>query len=166
MLADLIAQVARKHPNDDPYDLAGPLVEKAKPEDILSLIANAIATAQRAVARDREAHAFNRAFKKKSRVLPAQAQGRPDQSPSAPPTPSVAAFRSLFNTKFAPARGDDKVTWGDATVDHHEKRIFLLETYRAGLARTADMHREAIRIIREAGVTCLADVEKKGVKAA
>jgi hypothetical protein len=51
------------------------------------------------------------------------------------------------------------VTWGEATVEDHESRLEWLRGQVAALNEDVDRHEQAIKLIREHGVTCLAEVE-------
>jgi hypothetical protein len=66
--------------------------------------------------------------------------------------------RELLSTIFALGDGS-QVTWGDATAEQHEQRIEMLTRNAAGVVETAARHAAAVRMIRESGVTCLAQVE-------
>jgi hypothetical protein len=65
--------------------------------------------------------------------------------------------RELLGTLFALGDGAT-VTWGAATVDQHEQRIEMLAKNAAGVVETAARHEAAIRMIKDAGVICLADL--------
>lgn len=51
------------------------------------------------------------------------------------------------------------VTWGEATVEDHEARIGWLTGQMEALGQDVDRHRQAIKVIRQHGVSCLAEVE-------
>lgn len=51
------------------------------------------------------------------------------------------------------------VTWGEATVEDHEGRIEWLQGQIEALGQDVERHQQAIKLIREHGVTCLAEVE-------
>jgi hypothetical protein len=51
------------------------------------------------------------------------------------------------------------VTWAEATVEDHEARIEWLQGQIEALGQDVDRHQQAIKLIREHGVTCLAEVE-------
>lgn len=51
------------------------------------------------------------------------------------------------------------VTWGEATVEDHEARIGWLSGQIEALGQDVDRHQQAIKVIREHGVSCLAEVE-------
>lgn len=50
------------------------------------------------------------------------------------------------------------VMWEDATAEQHEARAEQQERTAAGFIRTAERHRIAAKMIREAGVTCLREI--------
>lgn len=64
----------------------------------------------------------------------------------------------LLATVFALGDGR-KTTWGEATVAEHQQRIAMLTKNAAGVVETAGRHRQAIRMIQDAGVDCLADLD-------
>lgn len=51
------------------------------------------------------------------------------------------------------------VTWGTATVEDHEARIEWLNGQMHALAQDVDRHEQAVKLIREHGATCLAEIE-------
>jgi len=51
------------------------------------------------------------------------------------------------------------VTWGTATVEDHEARIEWLNGQIGALAADVDRHEQAVKLIREHGATCLAEIE-------
>jgi len=51
------------------------------------------------------------------------------------------------------------VTWGTATVEDHEARMEWLHGQIHALASDVDRHEQAVKLIREHGVTCLAEIE-------
>lgn len=65
--------------------------------------------------------------------------------------------RELLGTVFALGDGTE-TTWAAATVDQHEQRIGMLARNAAGVVETAARHEAAVRMIKDAGVTCLADL--------
>jgi hypothetical protein len=66
--------------------------------------------------------------------------------------------RELLSTIFALGDGS-QVTWGDATAEQHEQRIEMLTRNAVGVVETAARHAAAVRMIRESGATCLAQIE-------
>lgn len=71
---------------------------------------------------------------------------------------NVPSARELLLQKGFTVEGGRYVLWGEATVADHESRIALLDKNRKGLGRTIKEHRDAIRQIEAAGVTCLLEV--------
>jgi hypothetical protein len=51
------------------------------------------------------------------------------------------------------------VTWGTATVEDHEARVEWLNGQIHALVSDVDRHEQAVKLIREHGVTCLAEIE-------
>ena len=70
----------------------------------------------------------------------------------------VLARKHLMSTAF-PVEQGRFVSWADATVAEHEARIEFLTKLAGGIHATIDRHREAIRLITDGGVSCLADLE-------
>lgn len=66
----------------------------------------------------------------------------------------------LLLTTFALGDGR-RVTWGDATIEQHEQRVAVLLRGAQGTIETAGRHTEAIRMIRDGGVTCLRDLAEQ-----
>lgn len=64
----------------------------------------------------------------------------------------------LLATLFAVGDGSERVTWGDATVDQHERRVEMLLGNAAGNAETAARHTAAINLINSYGVICLKEI--------
>lgn len=65
----------------------------------------------------------------------------------------------LLPEGFANPRTGSWVTWGEATVEDHEARIGWLQGQMEALGQDVDRHQQAIKVIRERGVSCLAEVE-------
>lgn len=68
--------------------------------------------------------------------------------------------RELLSTVFALGDGTE-VTWGTATIEQHKQRIEMLTKNAAGIVETASRHTAAVRMIEEAGATCLADLAER-----
>lgn len=76
---------------------------------------------------------------------------------------SVAAqqrFQDLRRKAFSLGNGK-VVEWGKATVEEHEIRVSFLEKFRAGVDRTIDQHRTAIKALLDNGVDCLDDIPEE-----
>lgn len=73
--------------------------------------------------------------------------------------PAEGGWLRLLPEGFANPRTGRWVTWGQATVEDHEARIGWLTGQMEALGQDVDRHQQAIKIIREHGVTCLAEVE-------
>lgn len=65
----------------------------------------------------------------------------------------------LLPEGFANPRTGRWITWGNATVEDHEARIGWLTGQIDALGQDVDRHQRAIKVIREHGVSCLAEVE-------
>ena len=145
-LKKLIHAALEETTDGDPHDIARRIRMKVSPEDILDLLAREVEWTQRGLARTVEHEAMS-AF-------------RSHFSGPLPPLPRVdPGLRALFRTAFSLGDGTS-VPWGQATIEQHEQRIAFLALQRDGLNRTIAQHQEAIRVISEAGATCLADLEQ------
>jgi hypothetical protein len=69
----------------------------------------------------------------------------------------LTTTRELLATVFAIGDGTE-TTWGAATIEQHRQRIAMLTANAAGVVETAARHEAAVRMIEQAGVTCLADL--------
>lgn len=67
----------------------------------------------------------------------------------------------LLSSVFALGDGGERVTWGEATTEQHQKRIELLVGNAAGNVETAARHQAAIRMISEAGAGCLREAAER-----
>jgi len=83
----------------------------------------------------------------------------------------VDELRDLVSKTFVLDDGT-RVTWGEATVEQHQRRAAMLRTHADRVMMTADRHERAAALIAEGGATCLADlldepvVKKRQKKAA
>jgi hypothetical protein len=145
-LRDDIHRLAASDPDGDPTALAEGLIARYTRDDLIALLADEIAREQRAVVAAVEARADLR------RLL----AGR---EPSGLVT-GQPSFVALLGHRFALGTGDT-TTWGSATVEEHEVRIRYLEKLRDGLNATIERHRQAIALIRQAGVECLGDLAER-----
>lgn len=142
-LAEAIAAAVEADPSGDPYFLAGQVLSKVTKADLLDLVAEEVKHAQRSAARRAERQAFRSMVDRKPRPVPAM----PEDSP----------LRALFATGVSMGDGS-RVEWGTMTVEQHEARIAMLAKMRGGIDSTIAQHTEAIRLITEAGVSCLAEL--------
>ena len=69
----------------------------------------------------------------------------------------TAAFMELLREAFSLGDGT-RVTWGAATIEHHEQRIAMLRAMAAGIEATIGRHEAAVLRLREAGAKCLSDL--------
>lgn len=157
-----IGRIAGGNPDADPVELASAMIGKFKRDELVDLLADAIATRQREIVRRAETAAFTAAMTE--RFAP---QGSLPIRPAVTTAEQVDAaesFRRLFKEKFSLGDGE-KVSWGEATVEQHEQRIAFLIPMRDGLTGTIRRHEEAVSLIRQHGGTCLADLEAAKVAA-
>lgn len=66
----------------------------------------------------------------------------------------------LVEETFAVGNGR-RVAWLDATVDDHEERIVYQQKLIGSIATDIDRHKLAIKLIRNAGVTCLRELPQE-----
>jgi hypothetical protein len=66
----------------------------------------------------------------------------------------------LLDAPFALGNGTT-VTWGDASIEDHERRIEMLVAHAGGTLATAQRHDAAISMIRAGDVTCLRDLAQQ-----
>jgi hypothetical protein len=67
----------------------------------------------------------------------------------------------LLSSVFALGDGGERVTWGDATTEQHQRRIELLVGNAAGNVETAARHQAAIRMIQEVGAETLREAARR-----
>jgi len=64
----------------------------------------------------------------------------------------------LLGSSFALGDGTS-VTWGNATITDHSKRMNMLNEHALGTLETAVLHEKAIEMIQSANVSCLGQIE-------
>lgn len=131
-------------PDGDPRVLARKLLEALDAEELVTLIAEEIEHQQRRLTRFTEHEAFGQLHD-----WPTSNQLTKEHRP---------AWDTLLGTPFKLGTGE-RVAWGQATVVQHEQRCALLRKLRDGLNTTIGFHEQAIRLITQAGVTCLDEIE-------
>lgn len=150
---DLIRASLEKYPQNDNDTIAVDVLNELRvarkaAEVLVPLVAAAVGNQRRAVTRGLERHAFTG---ERGEKLPLELphDGRMDP---------ITARRWLIEHTFALKDGR-RVLWGEATVQDHEERISLIDGQIVGLRATIKRHAEAIDLIREAGVSCLNEIE-------
>ncbi len=146
---ELVRELAREHPDDDPDVLADKMIRRCTKRDLVPIVSHEIAHQQRALAAGREAAAF-----KELAVVNADSVTVPQSSDDC-----LAAFRDLFEEQFALGDGT-KVTWKEATEQQHLQRVELLQKQRDGLDRAITRHLDAVRLLRERGALSLGQVKR------
>ena len=144
-LNEVIREIAVRRPHDDPRRLAMDALKDINTDDLTALLADAIECAQRHISRDVERSAFTDLFADKSGTV---------HIPNIETSDSLKTFLALLSTRFSTGDGEI-VTWGDATIAHHQRRISFLENMRGGITETIERHHNAIKIIRDRDVECL-----------
>jgi len=77
--------------------------------------------------------------------------------PGAPRTAAQINMGVLLQERFA-LGGGVFVTWGQATIEQHERRIAMLKVMVGGLQETIERHEATIQQLREIGARCLDEV--------
>lgn len=77
---------------------------------------------------------------------------------SAEPVDPTESRRTLLECATYVDHETGYVMWGELTVDQHEARIDFLERKIWGIARTADRHRLAVKLLTDEGAACLNDL--------
>lgn len=88
-------------------------------------------------------------------------QSEKDSNLSNEPTANPAADRLAYLNERFFVPGIGFVTWAEATVEHHTRRITYLSDKAQSILDTAARHEEAITQINAAGVKCLGEVHKR-----
>jgi hypothetical protein len=68
-------------------------------------------------------------------------------------------FTTAFLNSTFPLPDGKEIKWSDATAAQHRRVLSMLEKSIKGMARNADLHREAIRLLSESGLRCLGDLK-------
>lgn len=71
---------------------------------------------------------------------------------------TLAQRKTRLSESFALPESGRRVRWDEATVEDHEERIAYLRKKVNGIEVTIAEHESAIWLIREHGVSCLADI--------
>jgi len=141
----VLREAAHERPNDDPRAIAHTLLDTLTRDDLIALLADEIAGQQRMRVCGIERREF---------APPPRPAGVPEDF-----APRLDPFAALRGERIALGNGQ-QVEWHLATVEQHAERVAMLDRMRQGLGRTIERHQLAIRLIRDAGVSCLADLEK------
>lgn len=163
-----IDAVLDENPNAEHHDVAKWILNDLREADrlideLLTLVADEVWRHKRTRARRKEHEAFGNKHEEESVEEPAEEDVLDDQSRSETHrgpvvedttfrlTPEVLAGRRMIvNETFAIPGTGRRVTWGEATIADHEKRIGWLEQFIRGNQRTADQHRTVVRELRAA----------------
>lgn len=149
-LREIIMEAWRAAPDAEPEGIAAAVIGSAKTrKDLAELVFPAVRDqsvfVRRTLVRRDESTAFSHPTPE------TQASGADDVDPT------DARRRLLLMSAYA---GHDSgyVTWGQMTADQHRERIDFLERKMWGIDRTVRHHRAAVKLIEEAGVSCLDDL--------
>lgn len=140
----VIAQIVRDHPGVEPEELAVQVREQLTEEDILELITNEIARAQRTNVRHIEHDVLDALYAKGGAMSPIIITGGDP-------------LRLLFGQKLSIGEGVS-ILAEEMTLDQWVQRRVLLENQRAGLEKAIEICRLAEERIKQAGVTKLSEV--------
>jgi len=143
-LLEKIQKAIDENPEADVYFLAEMILDNLERAELVYLIAEEIKHRKRQNVREVEHKIFQKFFEKGSE--------------NEVKIGTAKELQELFKAHFALGDGQEAV-FGKATVEEHEQRVVMLGKDIAGLERTKQLHLEAIRIIEEAGVTCLEEIK-------
>lgn len=146
-----------QHPGMDAIELARRILQE-DPETAIAALGDRIEWLRRQNVRGIE-EAQHRAFF--DRMLRPQRRLGVTSPPDIPPRERDEATLRQLNRflELSFALGDgERVTWGEATIEQHERRIAMLKKQVKGTVRTIRRHEEAVRRLREAGAMCLAEL--------
>lgn len=129
------------HAGANADDAVRTVVEGLSRDELIEIARPAILMAARTIER-----AETRSRETSVRVAIAQGVSRPE------------ALLRLNRERFALPSGTF-VPWATATIAQHSQRSAWLRSQAKGLRETADLHDIAVREIRKAGVTCLAELD-------
>lgn len=149
-LREVLMEAWRAAPDAEPEGIAAAVIGSARTrKDLAELVFPAVRDqsvfVRRALVRRDESAAFS------------QPGSDAIERPADAVDPIDARRRLLLTTAYA---GHDSgyVTWGQMTADQHRERIDFLERKMWGIDRTVRHHRAAVKLIEEAGVSCLDDL--------
>lgn len=151
-LSEIIAQFLEQDPAASNDEIATKVVEsELSREALVSLVAARVAVHRRNDTRAAERKVFVNSVTSHNYTPITETEHRE----------FAESFRKKLSEKTFSLGDGQRVSWGEATVKDHQERITFLERHAAGLHRTADQHREAIKRIEGAGVTCLAELPEE-----
>lgn len=142
-LRTIVLDTIKKNPSGSAEEIARIVFKKLPKSALFGLLVAEVARLLREEVREEEIAAYRKLF----------SNGESSSLPELEET-----MRALCGESFATGDGFT-VMWGKATIEQHQQRIAMLEAMRDGIDRTIERHRQAIRLIEEAGVSCLADVK-------
>jgi hypothetical protein len=139
-LSELIHEAIEKHPTMTDAALAGIVLHdrRATRAVLTPLVTDEVRRLRRTQTRRIEQHSFPR--------------------PSMVGESTLAERARLLRKTFSIPGTGRRVEWGKATVEDHRTRIAWIENHIGTLRETIARHEWAIKMIEEAGVTCLNEV--------
>lgn len=171
-LAEIIRKAVQENAGADAITLAFEIAGRQSREErdtfYLDLLRVAVEHEQRAYTRATEHTAFRAFFAERPALSPVSGQRTLTIEPSPAGRTLQDAARAhlaeMLRTRIALGDGVE-VEWGRATVEQHEQRVAMLQKIRDGISNTIERHMTAIRLIRQAGVSCLAEIAGEPVAA-
>lgn len=144
--ATIVRDLVAREPEGDSREIASKVLAALSHDDLVALVAEEVEHQQRLVARDQERTTLRPLHR--GNVPTVAERLHRDES---------TEWKALMLTRFR--LGDRRaVEWGAATVEQHEQRIAMLTKLRDGLDATITFHRDAIALLKVAGVRCLNDL--------
>lgn len=157
-----IRKAARAEPNGDENVLARQLVMSHTKEELIPVVADRIANAQRnlvsSAEREATAGAETAEFRTKFRE---QYIDRLMSGMKPKVKESMAVFRPLFDTTIRIGDGTPPIKRVDATAEQMRIRLAMLDAQILGLQRTRALDAEHLRILEVTGAKTLGDVQDK-----
>lgn len=149
-LREVLMEAWRAAPDAEPEGIAAAVIGSARTrKDLAELVFPAVRDqsvfVRRALVRRDESTAFSQIDPDTDRL-------------SADAVDPIDARRRLLLTTAYAGHDSGYVTWGQMTADQHRERIDFLERKMWGIDRTVRHHRAAVKLIEEAGVSCLDDL--------
>lgn len=135
---EIVSGLVAQHDQLDDDDLAQMAIRAASPAELAPLVLNIVRAARRRLTRAAE--------REVARLIS-----------NGVDLDRIETRKILLNETF-PLEDGTFVSWGEATIADHQKRLEVLCSKRDGLNATIALHHHAIEKIAEHGARCLNDV--------
>lgn len=150
MLSRTVRNIVASDPKGDPRKLAREVLKQLPQTELIKILAHLVVNEQRLVVLAQEREVFESFV---NRTATSLARKRIMDS-------SADSFRALLQSPFAIGDGQ-KVTWGQATIEQHQRRVMYLQKLRDGIDRTIEQHQAAIALLESSAASCLDDLESE-----